>query len=74
MRVEELGSGRSQAGHAMAKGTSKRRKTFQLSKEVKKLARERIGAVPAGRTIQPATASGKKPKHPKKAQEQWLEG
>jgi hypothetical protein len=58
----------------MAKGTSKRKKTFRLTKEVKKLARERIGAVPAGRTIQPATASGKKPKHPKKAQEQWLEG
>jgi hypothetical protein len=58
----------------MAKGTGRRRKEFRLTKEVKKLARERIGAVPAGRTIQPATASGKKPKHPKKVREQWLEG
>jgi hypothetical protein len=58
----------------MAKDTRRRRKEFRLTKEVKKLARERIGAVPAGRTIQPATASGKKPKHPKKAKEQWLEG
>ena len=58
----------------MAKGAGKRRKEFRLTKEVKKLARERIGTVPAGRTIQPATASGKKPKHPKKVQEQWLDG
>jgi hypothetical protein len=59
----------------MPKGPSRRRNAFRLTKEVRKLARERIGAVPPGRTIVPTTASSrKKPKHPKKAKDEWLEG
>jgi hypothetical protein len=57
----------------MAKRTSRRRSQFRLAKEVKKLARERIGTVPAGRVIQPVTGSRKKPKHPKQEREKWIE-
>ena len=74
MRVEELGSGRSRADSEMARGPSKPRNVFRLTKEVRKLARERVGAVPPSRTIQPATAANKKPKHPKKDQEAWEAG
>jgi len=42
-------------------------------KEVRKLARERVGQVPAGQIIEPR-ASRKRPKHPKKERENWLEG
>jgi len=37
---------------------------FDQKKEVRRLARERVGAVPAGRAIEPKTRR-RKPKHPK---------
>ena len=37
---------------------------FDVGKEIRKLARERVGKVPAARTIQPKSAR-KKPKHKK---------
>ena len=56
----------------MAKKPARRRNVFRATKEVRKLARERVGPVPPGRTIQPKT-SRKTPKHPKKEREIWLE-
>ncbi len=41
-----------------------RRKKFSMKKEVRKLARERVGTVPPSRPIQPK-ASRRKPKHKK---------
>jgi hypothetical protein len=41
-----------------------RQRKFDQKKEVRRLARERVGPVPASRTIQPKTRR-KKPKHPK---------
>jgi hypothetical protein len=43
----------------------KRRKAFDISKEVKAIARERVGTVRPSRAIPPGTAR-KKPKHKKK--------
>ena len=57
----------------MAKGGGgRRRPQFRAVKEVRKLARERVGAVPAGRVIEPK-GRRKAPKHPKKDREGWLE-
>jgi len=39
-------------------------KPFDRQKEVRAIARERVGPIPAARTIQPKTAR-KKPKHKK---------
>jgi hypothetical protein len=50
-----------------------RRKPFRVEKEVRKLARERVGPVPAGHAIPPKPKRRKAPKHPKKEQENWLE-
>lgn len=50
-----------------------KRHQFRLEKEVRKLARERIGPVPAGRTIPPKPKRRSAPKHPKKEQDTWLE-
>jgi len=61
-----LSSGRS---HGKA---ARKRNVFRAAKEVRKLARERIGQVPAGQIIQPK-ARRMKPKHPKKEFETWLE-
>jgi len=41
-----------------------KKKEFDLGKEVKAIARERVGRVPAGRLIEPKS-SRKKPKHKK---------
>jgi len=46
----------------------KRKKTFDQKKELRAIARERVGAVKPSRTILPAT-SRKKPKHKKKLNE-----
>ena len=46
----------------------KRKKRFELAKEVKAIARERVGRIPPGKPIEPK-ASRKKPKHPKRAEE-----
>ncbi len=56
----------------MANRPARRRNVFRAAKEVRKLARERIGKVPAGQVIQPK-ARRKTPKHPKKEQESWFE-
>jgi len=46
----------------------KNRKQFNLTKEVKAIARERIGRIPAGKPLEPKAAR-KKPKHPKRIDE-----
>lgn len=46
---------------------------FRADKEVRKLARERIGVVRAGQVIQPKSRR-KNPKHPKREIERQLEG
>ena len=46
----------------------KKKKKFELVKEVKALARERVGRIPPGKTIE-LKASRKRPKHPKRAEE-----
>jgi hypothetical protein len=40
----------------------RKKKGFDLGKEVKAIARERVGRIPAGNTIQPKSLR-KKPKH-----------
>ena len=40
----------------------RKKKSFDLGKEVKAIARERVGRIPAAKTIQPK-ALRKKPKH-----------
>jgi hypothetical protein len=46
-----------------------RKKRFDVTKEVKAIARERVGRVPAAKTIQPK-ALRKKPKHKKRVEEE----
>jgi hypothetical protein len=45
-----------------------KKKEFNLTREVKAIARERVGAIPAGKPI-PPKASRKKPKHKKTIEE-----
>ena len=40
----------------------RKKKTFDLGKEVKAIARERVGRIPSSKTIQPKSRR-KKPKH-----------
>jgi hypothetical protein len=42
----------------------RKKKSFDLDKEIKAIARERVGTVPAARLIEPKSAR-KKPKHKK---------
>lgn len=44
----------------------RKKRTFDVKNEVRKLARERVGTVPSSRAILPKTAR-KKPKHKKPA-------
>ncbi|MEO8592732.1 MAG: hypothetical protein ABI759_05395 [Candidatus Solibacter sp.] len=46
-----------------------KKKTFDVAKEVKAIARERVGRVPSGKAIQPKSTR-KKPKHKKKLEEE----
>jgi hypothetical protein len=46
----------------------KRKKSFKLAQEVKAIARERIGPIPAAQAIEPKR-SRKKPKHKKREEE-----
>ena len=46
-----------------------KKKTFDLGKEVKAIARERVGRVPAAKPIEPKS-SRKKPKHKKRVEEE----
>jgi hypothetical protein len=45
---------------------ARKKKKFDLGKEIRAIARERVGAVPAAKTIQPK-ALRRKPKHKKPA-------
>jgi hypothetical protein len=47
----------------------KKKKEFELTREVKAIARERLGPIPAAQTISPK-ASRKKPKHKKRLEEE----
>ena len=46
-----------------------RKKRFDVAKEVKAIARERVGSVPAAKTIEPK-ALRKKPKHKKRVEDE----
>ena len=46
-----------------------KKKTFDAGKEVKAIARERVGVVPAAKTIEPKSLR-KKPKHKKRIEEE----
>ena len=48
----------------------KRKKAFELAKEVKAIARERVGRIPAAKPIEPKAAR-KRPKHPKRNEEEF---
>jgi hypothetical protein len=41
---------------------AKKKKTFEIGKEVKAIARERVGRIPSAKTIEPKSRR-KKPKH-----------
>ena len=47
----------------------RKKKSFDLGKEVKAIARERVGPVPASKPIEPKS-SRKKPKHKKRPGEE----
>ncbi|HUA87255.1 MAG TPA: hypothetical protein VMB85_25535 [Bryobacteraceae bacterium] len=47
----------------------RRKKRFDAKKEIRAIARERVGAVKASRVIEPKMKR-KKPKHPKRGQEE----
>ena len=47
----------------------RKKRSFDLDKEIKAIARERVGIVPAARPIEPKSAR-KKPKHKKPAEEE----
>jgi hypothetical protein len=49
----------------------RKKKPFDLGKEVKAIARERVGRVPAGKVLEPKS-SRKKPKHKKQVQDDTL--
>jgi hypothetical protein len=48
---------------------ARKKKVFKVEKEVKAIARERVGPVPAGGPIQPKSAR-KKPKHKKRPEDE----
>ena len=48
---------------------ARKKKSFELAKEIKAIARERVGRIPSAKTIQPK-ALRKKPKHKKPAEEE----
>ena len=48
---------------------ARKKKTFELGREVRAIARERVGPVPAGQAIEPKSAR-KKPKHKKSVEDQ----
>jgi hypothetical protein len=51
---------------------ARKKPRFDVKKEIRKLARERVGIVPANRIIVPKTAR-KKPKHKKKIEPDGVE-
>jgi hypothetical protein len=50
---------------------ARKKKVFDLGKEVKAIARERVGTIPAARTIEPKSER-KKPKYKKRPEEELL--
>ena len=48
----------------------KNKKKFELAKQVKAIARERVGRIPPSKPIEPK-ASRKKPKYPERLAEDW---
>ncbi len=50
---------------------ARKKKPFNLGKEVKGIARERVGPVPAGKVLEPKSTR-KKPKHKKQVQDESL--
>jgi hypothetical protein len=48
---------------------ARKKKTFELGKEIKAIARERVGTVPAARLIKPKS-DRKAPKHKKRPEEE----
>jgi hypothetical protein len=48
---------------------ARKKKTFELTKEIKAIARERVGTVPPAKTIEPKSTR-KSPKHKKKLGEE----
>ena len=48
---------------------ARKKKSFDLGKEIKAIARERVGTVPASKAIQPKSLR-KKPKHKKPVEEE----
>jgi hypothetical protein len=48
---------------------ARKKKAFELGKEVRAIARERVGKVPAAKPIEPKSTR-KKPKHKKKTEEE----
>jgi hypothetical protein len=48
---------------------AQKKKVFDAGKEVKAIARERVGSVPAAKAIEPKTTR-KKPKHKKRAEDE----
>jgi hypothetical protein len=48
---------------------ARKKKTFEIAREVRAIARERVGPVPAGSAIEPKSQR-KKPKHKKRAEDQ----
>jgi hypothetical protein len=49
----------------------RKKKTFDAAKEVRAIARERVGPVPSGKPIEPKS-SRKKPKHKKPVEDEAL--
>jgi hypothetical protein len=47
----------------------RKKKTFDAGKEVRAIARERVGPVPAGKPIEPKSVR-KKPKHKKRVEDE----
>jgi hypothetical protein len=48
---------------------ARKKQTFDAAKEVRAIARERVGPVPAGKPIEPKSAR-KKPKHKKRIEDE----
>jgi hypothetical protein len=48
---------------------ARKKKSFDLGKEIKAIARERVGTVPASKAMQPKSLR-KKPKHKKPVEEE----
>jgi hypothetical protein len=48
---------------------ARKKKSFSVDKEVKAIARERVGTVPAARPIEPKSVR-KKPKHKKRPEDE----